>query len=130
MAYEYRGVNNSVGKSASIAGLNPELALLALGIGAIFWVLLGLFQIDWSLKLGIIFLFISATMILTAGGIWKFLGQFWKPRRYVSVPIEYKSPLLLLKVGEDDFLNGRSAKQIDPLDPSRRSRKKAVKQKK
>jgi hypothetical protein len=114
MAYDYRPINKSVGQSASIAGINPELALLGFGIGAILWVVLGIFNINWTLKIGVIFLFIAAAMVLTAGGIWKFFGQFWKPRRYISVSLEYESPLWLLQSGRDDYLKGNSNRQVHP----------------
>jgi hypothetical protein len=114
MTYDYRPVNKSVGQSASIAGVNPELALLGFGISAILWLVLGVFNIDWTFKIGIIFLFVAAAAMLTAGGIWRFFGQFWKPRRYLSISLEYQSPVWLLQAGREDYLKGNSNRQVHP----------------
>ena len=87
-------VNRILSRKAGLAGIPADIFIITLGIDLLLYLfLVQIFHLDWQLFALAVVVVDGTWIALTLKGVWRFVGLWLKPPRYIRANIPYQPQL-------------------------------------
>ncbi len=87
-------VNRILSRKPGIAGIPADVFIIALDLNLLLYLfLVQIFHLGWQPFTAAVVIVDGTWIALTLKGVWRFVGLWFKPPRYIRANLPYRSPL-------------------------------------